>query len=155
MTLQQVTVSPIPVISDVLNSLEISKYFSTVDCASGVWQISVRVEDRPKTAFSTNCGHFEYKSMPFGPKGAPATFQRLMSTVLSGMQGLKCLVYLDDIIVFGEILQVHNDKLRDVFARLRMHNLKLQPDKCEFLRKEITYLGHRLTTKGYSQIFIR
>ena len=86
--------------------------------------------------------------MPFGLKGAPATFQRSMSTVLFGMQGLKSLVYLDDIIVFGETLQVHNDKLRDVFARLRVHKLKLQPDKCEFLRKEVTYLGHRLTTKG-------
>jgi len=53
---------PIPVISDVLNSLGNSKYFSTVDCASGFWQIPVRVEDRPKTAFSTNYGHFEYKS---------------------------------------------------------------------------------------------
>jgi len=86
--------------------------------------------------------------MPFGLKGAPATFQRLMSTVLSGMQGLKCLVYLDDIIVYGETLQVHNDKLREVFARLRMRNLKLLPDKCEFLRKEVTYLGHKLTTRG-------
>jgi hypothetical protein len=69
--------------------------------------------------------------MPFRLKGAPATFQRLMSTVLSGMQGLKCLVYLD-IIVFGETLRVHNDKLREVFAKLRMYNLKLQPDKCGF-----------------------
>ena len=116
---------PITVISDLLNSLGNSKYFSTVDCVSGFWQIPVRVEDRPKTAFSTNYGHFEYKSMPFRLKAAPATFQRLMSTVLSGMQGLKCLVYLDGTIVFGETLQVHNDKLRDVFARLRMHNFKL------------------------------
>ena len=51
------------------------------------------------------------------------------------MQGLKCLVCFDDIIVFGETLRVHSDKLREVFARLRMHNLKLQPDKCEFLRR--------------------
>ena len=71
-----------------------------------------------------------------------------MSTVLSGTQDLKCLVYLDDIIVYGETLKVHNDRLRDMFARLRMHNLKLQPDKCEFLRKEVTYLCHRLTTEG-------
>jgi hypothetical protein len=70
-----------------------------------------------------------------------------MSTVFSGIQGLKCLVYLDDIIVFGETLQSH-DKLREVFARLRMHNLKLQPDKCEFLRKEVTYLSHKLTASG-------
>ena len=55
---------PIPFISDVLNSLGNSKYFSTVDCASGFWPIPLRVEDRPKTAFSTNYGHFEYKSMP-------------------------------------------------------------------------------------------
>jgi hypothetical protein len=86
--------------------------------------------------------------MPLGLKGAPATFQHFMSTVLSGIQGLKCLVYLDDIIVFGETLKVHNDKLREVFAKLRMHNLKLQPDKCEFLRKKVTYLGHRLTPQG-------
>jgi len=138
---------PIPFISDVLNSLGNSKYFSTVDCASGFWQIPVRAEDRPKTAFSTNYGHFEHKSISFGLKGAPATFQCLMSTVLSGMQGLKCLVYLYDIIVFGETLQVHSDKLRDVVARLRMHDLKLQPYKCEFLRKEVTYLGHKLTTQ--------
>ena len=65
-----------------------------------------------------------------------------MSTVLSGMQGLKCLVYLDDI-VFCETLQNHNDKLREVFVSLRLHNLKLQPDKCEFLRNEFTYLGHK------------
>jgi hypothetical protein len=102
---------PIPVISDLLDSLENSKYFSTVVCTSVFWQIPVREEDRPKTTFSTDHGHFEYKSMPFGLKGTPATFQRLMSTVLSGIQGLKCLVYLDDI-VFGETLQSHNDKLR-------------------------------------------
>jgi hypothetical protein len=148
--LNEVTIGdsfPIPVISYVLKSLGNSKYFSAVDCASGFWQIPVRAEDRPKTTFSKNYGHFEHKSMPFGLKGAPATFRRLMSTVLSGMQGLKCLVYLD-VIVYGENLKGHNNKLRDVFARLRLHNLKLQTDKCEFLRKEVTYLGHRLTTQG-------
>jgi hypothetical protein len=116
------------------------KYFSTIDCASGFLQIPVKCEDRPKTAFSTSYHHYEYKRMPLGLKGALSTFQRLMSTVLSGMQGLKCLVYLDDIIISGENLKVQNERLRDVFARLRSHNLKLQPDKCEFLRKEVLYL---------------
>ena len=73
--------------------------------------------------------------MPFGLKGVPATSQRLMSTLLSGMQGLKCLVY--DIIVYAETLKLHNDKLREVFARLRFHNLKLPPDKCEFLKSRL------------------
>jgi hypothetical protein len=71
-----------------------------------------------------------------------------MSTVLSGLQGLKWLVCLDDIFVFRETLKVRNDNLREVFARLRVHDLKLQPDKCEFLKQEITYLGHRLTPQG-------
>ena len=73
-------------------------------------------------------------------KGAPATFQRLMTNVLVGIQGIKCLVYLDDV-VFGENL-IHNERLREVFGRMRQHNLKLQPEKCEFLRREVSYLGH-------------
>lgn len=84
--------------------------------------------------------------MLFCLKGFPATFQHFVSTVLSGLQGLKCLVCLDDIIVFGET--VHNDNLRELFARLRMHNLKLQPGKCEFLKQDITHLGYRLTPQG-------
>ena len=65
---------PIPNITDILNSLGKSKYFSTIDCANGFWQIPVREEDRPKTALSTEYGHFEYKSMPFGLKGAQQLF---------------------------------------------------------------------------------
>lgn len=139
---------PIPVISEVLDALGNSKYFSTIDCASGFLQVPVKLEDQPKTAFSTPQGHYEYKRMPFGLKGAPSTFQRLMNSVLTGVQGIKCLVYLDDIVIFGETLQIHNDKLRDVFGRMRKHNLKLQPDKCEFLRKEVFYLGHVITSDG-------
>jgi hypothetical protein len=71
-----------------------------------------------------------------------------MSTVLAGIQGIKCLVYLDDIVIFGETLQVHNEKLREVLGKMRKHNLKLQPDKCEFLRKEVAFLGHVITKDG-------
>jgi hypothetical protein len=128
---------PLPVISEVLDELGNSKYFSTIDCASGFHQILVQAEDQPKTAFSTSQGHYEYKRMSFILKGAPATFARLMSNVLTGMQGIKCLVYVDDIVIFGETLQVYNKKLREVLVTMRKHNLKLQPDKCEFLRKEV------------------
>jgi len=114
-----------PVISEILDALGKSEYFSTVYCASGFLQVPVKHEDQAKTAFSTREGHFQYKRMPFGLKGAPATFQRLMTTVLSGIQGIGCLVYLDDIIVFGENLGVHNERLREVFDRMRKFNLKL------------------------------
>jgi hypothetical protein len=75
--------------------------------------------------------------MLFGLKGAPATFQTLMTTVLSGIPGTKCLVYLDDLVVFGENLRVHNERLWGVLERMRKYNMKLQPDKCEFLRKSL------------------
>ena len=139
---------PIPVISEILDALRKSKYFSTIDCASGFLQVPVKFEDQAKTAFSTREGHFQYTRMPFGLKGAPATFQRLMTTILSGIQGIKCLVYLDDVVVFGENLEVHNERLREVFGRMRRYNMKLQPDKCEFLRKEVSYLGHIIGQAG-------
>ncbi|KAM0734141.1 Retrovirus-related Pol polyprotein from transposon 17.6 [Formica fusca] len=86
--------------------------------------------------------------MPFGLKNAPATFQRLMNSVLTGLQGIKCLVYLDDIVIYGTSLKEHNTRLIEVLNKLRKHNLKLQPDKCEFLRKEVIYLGHIVTENG-------
>ncbi|KAA5655218.1 RNA-directed DNA polymerase, partial [Pseudomonas aeruginosa] len=92
-------------------------------------------KDRQKTAFSTNAGHYEFTRMPFGLKTAPATFQRTIDNVLRGLQGIHCLVYLDDIIVYSSSLQEHLDKLRTIFDRLRKTNLKVQLDKSEFLRK--------------------
>jgi hypothetical protein len=130
---------PIPMILEILDTPSNSKYFSTMYCARGFLQIPVKLEDRPKRAFSAAYEHYEYKRMPVGLKGASSTFQRRMSTVLSGLQGLTCLVYLDDIVLFGENLKVHNERLRNVFARLKSYNLKLQPDKCEFLRKSFVF----------------
>jgi hypothetical protein len=85
--------------------------------------------------------------MSLGLKSAPSTFHRLMNSVLSGIQGIKCLVHLDDVI-FGETLRIHNNKLKDILNRMRIYNLKLQPIKCEFLRKELSNLGHIITSEG-------
>jgi hypothetical protein len=109
-------------------------------------QVYVKLQDRPKTALSAAYAHYESNRMPVGLKDGPSTFQRHVH--LSGIQGLKYLVYLDDIIIFSENLKVHNDRLREVFARLRSYKLKRQIDKCEFLRNEVLYLGFRLTSKG-------
>ncbi|KMQ85846.1 enzymatic polyprotein endonuclease reverse [Lasius niger] len=141
---------PLPNITDILDQLGNAKYFTTLDLASGYHQIPMEESDKNKTAFSTPYGHYEYNRMPFGLKNAPATFQRLMNSILTGMQGIKCLVYLDDIVIYGASLQEHNKRLIEVLRRLRENNLKLQPDKCEFLRKEVTYLGHIITENGIS-----
>ncbi|MCI0564136.1 MAG: reverse transcriptase domain-containing protein, partial [Nitrososphaera sp.] len=139
---------PLPNITEILDQLGKAKYFSTLDLASGFHQIPMEEEDKCKTAFSTPHGHYEHNRMPFGLKNAPATFQRLMNTVLTGIQGLRCYVYLDDIVIHAPSLQEHNKRLEEVLERLRHNSLKLQPDKCEFLRKEVNFLGHVITSDG-------
>lgn len=139
---------PLPNINEIFDQLGFCQYFSTLDLANGYHQLQVHEDDRHKTAFSTPKGHYEFNRMPFGLKGAPATFQRMMTYVLSGLQGIHCLVYLDDIIVYGKNLADHNLKLTQVFQQLRKNNLKLQPEKCYFLQREINYLGHIIAKDG-------
>jgi len=71
-----------------------------------------------------------------------------MNNVLNGLTDTRCFVFLDDIVIYADSLVDHDRKLRDVFRRLRKYNLKLQLDKCEFLRKEITFLGHKISGYG-------
>lgn len=139
---------PIPNIVEILDQLGDSRYFSTLDLASGFHQIKMATKDACKTAFSVPQGHYEFTRMPFGLKNAPSTFQRLMNNVLTGLQGERCFVYLDDIVIYSRDLPSHIQNLTKVFQKLRSFNLKLQPDKCEFLRKEVGYLGHVITENG-------
>jgi hypothetical protein len=104
--LNEITVGdsyPLPNIQDILDKLGRTRYFTALDCASGYLQVPIAEEDRCKTAFSTADGHFLYKRMQFGEKSAPSTFQRMMNNVLSELTGNKCLVYMDDILIIGEI----------------------------------------------------
>ena len=139
---------PIPNIADILDKLGRANYFSSLDLASGFHQIEMDPKDSEKTAFSTEQGHFEFKRMPFGLKNAPATFQRIMDEVLRGLFEDTCLVYLDDIIIYSSSLQEHLQKLIKVFKRLESANFKIKLEKCEFLKREIKYLGHIITDQG-------
>lgn len=139
---------PLPNITDILDQLGKANYFTTLDLANGFHQVPMDEKDKLKTAFSTSTGHYVYNRMPFGLKGAPATFQRLMNAVLSGLNGLKCFIYLDDVVIYANNLTEHNQRLTEIFQRFRQHNLKIQPSKCSFLRKECLYLGHIITEDG-------
>lgn len=139
---------PIPNISDVLDKLGKCQYFTTLDLASGFYQVQMNPDDIQKTAFNVEHGHFEFLRMPMGLKNSPSTFQRVMDNVLRGLQNVICLVYLDDIIVFSTSLQEHMTNLEKVFLRLRESNFKIQMDKSEFLKLETAYLGHVIGREG-------
>ncbi|GBN95947.1 Retrovirus-related Pol polyprotein from transposon 297 [Araneus ventricosus] len=139
---------PLPRIDDTLDALNGSQWFSTLDLKSGYWQVEIQPEDKEKTAFTTGQGLWQFMVMPFGLCNAPATFERLMETVLRGLTSEACLVYLDDIIIVGRTLQEHLNNIRKVFQRLQKANLKLSPEKCRFFRKEVSYLGHIISADG-------
>lgn len=141
---------PIPEINEVLTNLGKNKYFTTLDLKSGFHQIQLREEDIEKTAFSINNGKYEFLRLPFGLKNAPSIFQAALDNILRPHIGKICYVYIDDIIVFGKSEEEHFENLREVFRTLSCANMKIQLDKCEFLRSEVEFLGFVVSTKGIS-----
>ena len=131
-----------------LDSLAKQKYFTTLDLASGYWQVNMDPQSQEKTAFITHSGLYEFCVMPFGLCNAPATFQRLMEVVLRGLVRECCLVYLDDILVIGRTFTEHLANLAKVFSRLREAGLHLKPSKCHLVATEVEYLGHVVSHQG-------
>ena len=133
---------PLPRIDDSLRLLGNQQWFSTMDLASGYWQVAMSPEAKRKAAFVTNEGLFQFRVMPFGLCNAPATFERLMDRVLCGMRWSRCLVYLDDVISFGRSVPEALVRLEEVLARLSDFGLQLKAKKCTFMQTEVGFLGH-------------
>jgi hypothetical protein len=131
-----------------LDALRDAKWFTTLDLASGYWQVEMDPKDQDKTAFITKQGTYEFTVMPFGLTNAPATFQRLMDQVLNDMLYQGVIVYLDDINIYAKTFDEHLEKLEKVFQRLRAAGLKLGPDKCHFLQPKLEFLGHIVSEEG-------
>ena len=139
-------VYPLPRIDDILDTLGGAQYFSSLDLASGYWQVPIDPASIPKTAFTTHHGLYEFVRMPFGLCNAPATFQRLMRTVLAGLDW--CSAYLDDILIVSTTFEEHLERLQEVLTRLRTAGLRLKPQKCHLFTAEVRFLGHVISKDG-------
>lgn len=139
---------PLPKIEECLDTLSGSKLFSTLALLSGYHQFEVNEKDRPRTAFITKYGLFEYTRMPFGLCNAPSTFQRGMELVLRRLQWVTLLIYLDDVIITGKTFKEHLNNLGEVLSRFRKFGLKLKPTKCSLYREEVLFLGHVVGKDG-------
>lgn len=124
---------PLPRIDEILDQLGKAKIFSTLDLSQGFHQVMIDKKDREKTAFSTAFGHYQYKRCPFGLKTLPGFFQSMLNSILTGLQGVTCFVYIDDVVIFAKDLEEHDRKLTDVLNRFRQYNLKLNPEKFHFM----------------------
>lgn len=138
---------PFPHLDTVFDATDHAKphYFSSLDLRSGFWQIKMSDQSKHKAAFITQEGIYEWKRMHFGLMNAPISFQTVMTHVLRGLNFKSCLVYVNDKLVFSQIFEEHLNHLEQVFSRLRDANLKLNPDKCDFDKGEIKYLGFALS----------
>lgn len=139
---------PLPRIDDCFDTLSGASWFCTIDLASGYWQVEMDPHDREKTAFTTQYGLYEFTVMPFGLCNAPATFERLMESVLQGYQWRSCIVYLDDVTVFGVTYNETLDRLSAILRCFQAANLKLKPQKCQFFKREVKFLGHIVSGMG-------
>ena len=141
-------VYPLPRIDTCLDTLSGAAWYSTFDLPSGFHQVFMNPRDANKTTFICHRGTFRFPKMPFGLCNAPATFQRLMDTVLTELNFDICLAYLDDIIIFSRDLDSHLERLERLFTRLREANLKLKPSKCQVMQKQVTFLGFTVSQTG-------
>ena len=141
---------PLPRLEDVWDLVGESgaTVFSTLDLASGFWQIQLDPETKHKTSFVTRNGQYQWEVLPFGLKNSPATFQAVMNEVLKDLLNTCVIVYVDDILCFSKDIELHKVHLQEIFDRLEKANLKLKHSKCKFAQSEVKFLGHILSETG-------
>ena len=139
---------PLPRIDDLMDNLSGARYFSSLDLTSGYHQLVLPESDRPKTAFNTHFGKFEYKVLPMGLSNAPAVFQAAMNRVFGTLLNKCVCVYLDDILIFSKTPAEHLQHIEQVLKILSQQQLKAKRVKCAFFKPELKFLGHIVSASG-------
>ncbi len=137
-----------PLVEDVIDQLGKSSWFTALDLQSGFWQIRMDLEDSKKTVLITKTRLYDWTIMSFGLKNATSTFTRTMSEVFKDLGSRFLKVFVDDLNVHSESWGEHLQHLDAVLCKLREVNLKLNPSKCCFVAKSITFLGHVVSKEG-------
>lgn len=134
---------PFPLIDDIIIRARNCRYFTTLDINSAFWSIPLRIEDRRKTGFVTQDGHFQWTCLPFGLKTSPAIFQRILSNILSKHGLLEFSVnYIDDILIHSPTFEDHLDHIEKVLDAIKKEGFRLKFKKCTFAASTVRYLGH-------------
>ena len=139
---------PMHRVKDQLEAMSGASVFTTLDLTKGYHQMRLAEESKEITAFSSPKGLFQWKVLPMGMKTSGAVFQRLMDQMLGDLQPRCAVVYIDDITIFSPSMDQHLVDLGEVFKRLDSVNLKINLDKCNFVKSEVKVLGHLVSKQG-------
>ncbi|KAK3531338.1 hypothetical protein QTP70_018138 [Hemibagrus guttatus] len=139
---------PLPLVPVALEQLRGARFFTKLDLRSAYNLVRIREGDKWKTAFHTTHGHYEYLVMPFGLTSAPAVFQSLINAVFQDILGKWVIAYIDDILVYLTSLEEHVRHVWAVLSGLQQNHLYMKPEKCEFHRTTITFLGYVISRQG-------
>ena len=139
-------VHPLPKVDETLAQLAGAKMFSKLDANCGFWQIPLAESSRRLTTFLTPIGRYHFNKLPFGISSAPEHFQKRMSAIVSGLEGVVC--QMDDVLVFGRDQAEHDTRLTAVLKRIESAGATLNPEKCAFSRQMVKFLGHILDENG-------
>ena len=120
---------PLPRIDERIQSSEDASVFQILQCNSGYWQIPVAQQDRDKTTFTSHEGTYCNRRKPFGPKNAPATFQRTLDIVVSSFRWKSCLLYMDDDITFSKVMDSHFAHVEEILEAIRWAGINLKRNK--------------------------
>ena len=123
---------PFPRIDDLFGQLQRALVFSKIDLRSGYYQLKIKEEDIPKTAFRTRYGHYEFLVMPFGLTNAPAAFMDMMNRVFKDFLDKFVIIFIDDILIYSRSREEHMEHLRTVLRILKEKQLYAKFKKCEF-----------------------
>ena len=141
---------PLPRIDDLFDQLRGARIYFKIDLRTGYHQLRVRGANIPKTTFRTWYGYFEFTVMPFGLTNAPVAFMDLMHRVFHPYLDQFVVVFVDDILIYSQSEEKHEDHLRVVLQLLRDHKLYTKFSKCEFWLTEVRFLGHIMSASGVS-----
>ncbi|KAL5503067.1 hypothetical protein EMCRGX_G009958, partial [Ephydatia muelleri] len=139
-------VYPLPKVDETLAQLAGAKIFSKLDANSGFWQIPLTERSKLLTTFITPFGRYYFHKLPFGICSAPEHFQKRMSKILAGLEGVLC--QMDDVLVFGKDKEEHNARLIAALNRIRDAGVTLNREKCEFEKGKLLFLGHVIDQHG-------
>ena len=136
----------LPSVEQILAQLEGAKVFSKLDANSGFWQIELAPESAKLTTFISPFGRFCFNRLPFGITSAPEHFQKRMSSILAGLDGVVCLI--DDVLVFGRSQSEHDNRLQYTLERIQNSGVTLNYEKCVFSQNSVTFLGRIVDQNG-------